>query len=88
MCLLLIPKVLRNEIIRSIVVCVCEMSLVTSMVLYVVPSKMTGRQNNFSSTPTPFETRGRNVTVCPAKICCCNCNTFYITEMLSAYYTL
>jgi hypothetical protein len=42
-----------------------------------------------SPLPTaPFETRGRNVTVCPANICCYHSNTFSITEMLSAYYTL
>jgi hypothetical protein len=31
--------------------------------LYVVPSKMIGCQNNFSSPPTPFETHGRNVSL-------------------------
>jgi hypothetical protein len=56
--------------------------------LYVVPSEMVGRQNNFSSPPTLFETRGRNVTVCPANICCCDSDTFFITEMLPAYYSL
>jgi hypothetical protein len=38
--------------------------------LYLIPAKMIGSQNKFSSPPTPFETRGRNVTVCPANICC------------------
>jgi hypothetical protein len=56
--------------------------------LYVVPSKMIDRQNNFSSPPTPFETRGRNVTVCPANIFCYHSNSLSVTEMLSAYYTL
>jgi hypothetical protein len=56
--------------------------------LYVVSRKIIDLQKNFSSPPTPFETRGRNVTVCPAKICCYHSNTSSITEMLSAYYTL
>jgi hypothetical protein len=41
-----------------------------------------------SSPLAPFETRGRNVTICPANISCYHSNTFSITEMLSAYYTL
>jgi hypothetical protein len=57
--------------------------------LYIVPGKMIGHQkNNFFSPPTPFNTRGRNVSVCSANICCYHSNTFSITEMLSAYYTL
>jgi hypothetical protein len=56
--------------------------------LYLVPAKMIGSQNKFSSPPTPFETRGRNVTVCPANICCYHSNIFPVTEMLSAYCTL
>jgi hypothetical protein len=50
--------------------------------LYIVSSKIIGRQNDFSP-PTPFETCGRNVTVCSANICCYRSNTFSITEMLS-----
>jgi hypothetical protein len=48
--------------------------------LYIVPSKMIRRQNNFSSPPTLFETCGRNVTVCPANIRCYHSNTFSITK--------
>jgi hypothetical protein len=56
--------------------------------LYRIPAMMIRRQNKFSSPPTPFETRGKNVTVCPANICCCHSGNFYNTEILSAYYTL
>jgi hypothetical protein len=56
--------------------------------LHVFPSKMIGRQNNFSYHPTPLETRGRNATVCPENISCYHFNNFSITEMLSVYYTL
>jgi hypothetical protein len=55
---------------------------------YHSPTKLMGRQNKFSSPPTPFETRDRNVTVGPANICCYHSNTFSITEMIFACYTL
>jgi hypothetical protein len=51
--------------------------------LYLISVEIVGSQNKFSSPPTPFETRGRNVTVCPANMCCYHSNTFSITEMLS-----
>jgi hypothetical protein len=51
---------------------------------YLIPAKMTGSQNKLSSPPTPFETRGRNVTVCPANIYCYHSDTFSFSEMLSA----
>jgi hypothetical protein len=56
--------------------------------LYFIPVEMIGSQNKFFSPPTPIETHGRDVTVCPANICWYHSNTFSITGMLSAYYTL
>jgi hypothetical protein len=56
--------------------------------VYRIPAKMIGSQNKFSSPPTPFETCGRNVAICPAHICHYHSGTFSITEMLSANYTL
>jgi hypothetical protein len=55
--------------------------------VYIIPASMIDSENKFSSPPTPFETHGRNDTVCPANICCYYSNTFSVTEMLSAYYT-
>jgi hypothetical protein len=37
-------------------------------VLDLIPAEMIGGQNKFSSPLTPFETRGRNVTVRPANM--------------------
>jgi hypothetical protein len=51
------------------------------MILHLVPVELRGSQNKFPSPPTPFETRGRNVTACPANICCSQSGTS-ITEML------
>jgi hypothetical protein len=51
--------------------------------LYLVPVKLRGGQNKFPASPTPLETRGTNVTVCPANICGSQSGTS-ITEMLSA----
>jgi hypothetical protein len=54
-----------------------------------ISAKIIGGQNKFSSPPTPFETRGGNVTVCPANMFCYHSGTFSVTEMLlSAYCTL
>jgi hypothetical protein len=36
--------------------------------LYLVPAKLRGGQNKFSSPPFPFETRGNIITTCPANI--------------------
>jgi hypothetical protein len=47
----------------------------TQKKLNVVPNTMIDRQNNISSPPAPVETRGRNVTVCPANIFCYHSNT-------------
>jgi hypothetical protein len=49
-------------------------------VLYLIPTKLICGQNQFSSPPTPFETRGRNVTICPANICCYHCGTSSILK--------
>jgi hypothetical protein len=48
------------------------------IILYRIPAKMIGGQNKFSSPPTPFETRGRNVTVCPANTCCYHSGTLLL----------
>jgi hypothetical protein len=37
-------------------------------IVNAIPTRLVGGQNKFPSNPTPFETYGRNVTVCPANI--------------------
>jgi hypothetical protein len=52
--------------------------------LYHISAKLIGSQNKFSSLPIPFEICGRNVTVCPANMCCYRSGTSCITETLSS----
>jgi hypothetical protein len=54
--------------------------------IYVVPSKIINRQNNFPPR-TSFGTRRWIITACPANIRHDHSNTFSITVMLSTYYT-
>jgi hypothetical protein len=43
--------------------------------VYRIPTEIRGGQNIFRCYPNPFETRGRNVTVCPANMYCCHTGT-------------
>jgi hypothetical protein len=39
------------------------------LIVNSIPTRLIGGQNKFSSPPTPYETHGMNVTICPANIC-------------------